>query len=167
MVAMTPESLQTTDETFLQRALDLACEANGLASPNPTVGCVLARDGQTLGEGAHQYDRFDHAEIVALKQAAAAGHTTNRATAYVTLEPCSHHGRTAPCADALIAAAFARSLFPPAVQNPPVRGTALLNLGPPASRLWSQTRDPRRHSKRGVSTTHSPGAFNPVGHLSP
>ncbi len=88
------------DEIYMRRALALARETIGLASPNPQVGCVLVRNGNIVGEGAHLYDQLDHAEIVALKQA---GELARSATAYVTLEPCSHHGRTGPCADALIA----------------------------------------------------------------
>ena len=93
------------DVETMQRALELARATVGLASPNPQVGCVLVRDGVVVGEGAHVYDDFDHAEIVALKQA---GERARGATAYVTLEPCSHHGRTGPCADALIAAGVRR-----------------------------------------------------------
>ena len=87
--------LSDTDELHLRRALHLAEEAAALASPNPTVGCVLALGEHVLGEGAHLYERFDHAEIAALKQAEALGHNVRGATAYVTLEPCTHHGRTA------------------------------------------------------------------------
>ena len=108
----------------MQRALALAEVSIGLASPNPQVGCVLVRDGKVLGEGAHLYDRFDHAEIVALKQCPdPAG-----ATAYVTLEPCSHHGRTGPCADALIAARVARVVVATADPNPEVSGRGLARL---------------------------------------
>ena len=88
----------------MQRALQLARASLGLASPNPQVGCVVVRDGQIVGEGAHIYDQRDHAEIVALRHARERGADLSGATAYVTLEPCSHHGRTGPCADALIAA---------------------------------------------------------------
>ena len=116
------------EEQWMARALALAEASLGLASPNPQVGCVLVRDGQLLGEGAHLYDRFDHAEIVALKQAASAGHDTRGATAYVTLEPCSHHGRTGPCADALIAAGIARCVVATADPNPQVSGRGLQKL---------------------------------------
>ena len=116
------------DEHFLQRALDLAAAAVGLASPNPTVGCVLVRDGVALGEGAHRYDELDHAEIVALKQAAREGARVAGATAYVTLEPCSHQGRTGPCADALIAAGVARCVVATIDPNPLVRGQGAAKL---------------------------------------
>ncbi len=109
---------------FMARALDLARATAGQASPNPQVGCVLVRDGVVLGEGAHIYERFDHAEIVALKQAGEA----RGATAYVTLEPCSHHGRTGPCADALAAAGIARCVVATADPNPQVSGRGLAKL---------------------------------------
>src|SRR5579875_2688525 len=96
------------DERLLHRALELARADSAFASPNPAVGCVLARENQIIGEGAHRYDLRDHAEIAALKDAAAHGQSVLGVKAYVTLEPCSHHGRTAPCADALIRAGIAR-----------------------------------------------------------
>lgn len=110
------------DERGLQAALELARQTAGLASPNPAVGCVLARAGSILGQGAHRYDGRDHAEIVALAAAAAAGHDARGATAYVTLEPCSHRGRTGPCADALLAAGIARCVVATIDPNPSVRG---------------------------------------------
>jgi diaminohydroxyphosphoribosylaminopyrimidine deaminase/5-amino-6-(5-phosphoribosylamino)uracil reductase len=122
------------DEVFMQRALKLAAETIGLASPNPQVGCVLTKnppDGampKIIGEGAHLYDNRDHAEIVALKQAAARGISTKGATAYVTLEPCSHHGRTGPCADALIAAGISRCVITTRDPNPLVSGQGIQKL---------------------------------------
>jgi diaminohydroxyphosphoribosylaminopyrimidine deaminase/5-amino-6-(5-phosphoribosylamino)uracil reductase len=116
------------DDRYLQRALDLARRAVGLASPNPTVGCVLSRGDLLIGEGAHLYDERDHAEIAALKQAAALGHHVQGATAYVTLEPCAHHGRTGPCADALIAAGIARCVVATVDPNPLVSGQGLGKL---------------------------------------
>jgi diaminohydroxyphosphoribosylaminopyrimidine deaminase/5-amino-6-(5-phosphoribosylamino)uracil reductase len=116
------------DEVFMQRALHLATETIGLASPNPQVGCVLVRNGQIIGEGAHLYDNRDHAEIVALKQAAARGFSTTGATAYVTLEPCSHHGRTPPCANALIEAGIARCFIATQDPNPQVSGQGIQRL---------------------------------------
>ena len=121
-------SLLPQDERHLLRALELAQEAVGLASPNPTVGCVLVRDSEVLGEGAHHYAERDHAEIAALKQAAALGHSPQNATAYVTLEPCSHHGRTGPCSDALIAAGIARCVVATVDPNPLVSGRGLAKL---------------------------------------
>ncbi|MGA7157231.1 MAG: bifunctional diaminohydroxyphosphoribosylaminopyrimidine deaminase/5-amino-6-(5-phosphoribosylamino)uracil reductase RibD [Acidobacteriaceae bacterium] len=117
------------DEQHLQRALDLAQAAVGLASPNPTVGCVLTSStGEVLGEGAHHYDAFDHAEIAALKQATARGHDVHGATAYVTLEPCAHHGRTGPCSDALIAAGIARCVVAAIDPNPLTRNLGLAKM---------------------------------------
>jgi len=122
------------DEVFMQRALKLATETIGLASPNPQVGCVLTKsppDGgmpEIIGEGAHLYDNRDHAEIVALKQAAKRGFSTKGATAYVTLEPCSHHGRTGPCADALIAAGITRCVIATRDPNPLVSGQGIQKL---------------------------------------
>jgi diaminohydroxyphosphoribosylaminopyrimidine deaminase/5-amino-6-(5-phosphoribosylamino)uracil reductase len=122
------------DETFMRQALKLAAETVGLASPNPQVGCVLTKSppgGDTpkiIGEGAHLYDNRDHAEIVALKQAAARGISTVGATAYVTLEPCSHHGRTPPCANALIAAGITRCVIATQDPNPRVSGQGIERL---------------------------------------
>ena len=123
------------DRSLMSRALQLARESVGLASPNPQVGCVIVASSPNpsvppmiLGEGAHHFDRRDHAEIVALKQAAARGHTVQGATAYVTLEPCSHQGRTGPCADALIAAGIKRCVVATGDPNPLVSGQGLARL---------------------------------------
>lgn len=89
------------DYEFMSRALRLARRGLYTAHPNPRVGCVLVNDGKVVGEGWHSRTGEAHAEIVALN---AAGDAARGATAYVTLEPCSHHGKTPPCADALIAA---------------------------------------------------------------
>jgi diaminohydroxyphosphoribosylaminopyrimidine deaminase/5-amino-6-(5-phosphoribosylamino)uracil reductase len=113
---------------FMQRALDLATAATGLASPNPVVGCVLVRQGKIIGEGAHVYDQFDHAEIVALKDADARGLNPEGSTAYVTLEPCSHHGRTGPCADALILAGVSHVVVATQDPNPQVAGRGIAKL---------------------------------------
>lgn len=116
------------DERFLQRALTLAAEAAAFASPNPTVGCAFVREGKVVGEGAHRYDARDHAEIAALKNAALRRHSAKGATAYVTLEPCSHHGRTGPCADALIAAGISRCIVATVDPNPVVSGSGVAKL---------------------------------------
>jgi diaminohydroxyphosphoribosylaminopyrimidine deaminase / 5-amino-6-(5-phosphoribosylamino)uracil reductase len=124
----------TQDEAFMQQALKLANETIGLASPNPQVGCVLTQTPpgggapKIIGEGAHLYDQRDHAEIVALKQSAKRGFSTKGATAYVTLEPCSHHGRTAPCANALIEAGIARCVIATQDPNPLVSGQGIQKL---------------------------------------
>jgi diaminohydroxyphosphoribosylaminopyrimidine deaminase / 5-amino-6-(5-phosphoribosylamino)uracil reductase len=109
----------------MTRALGLARLSIGMASPNPQVGCVVVRDGEVVGEGAHMYDAYDHAEIVALRQA---GERSHGATAYVTLEPCSHHGRTGPCADALIVAGVKRVVVATVDPNPQVSGRGLDRL---------------------------------------
>jgi diaminohydroxyphosphoribosylaminopyrimidine deaminase/5-amino-6-(5-phosphoribosylamino)uracil reductase len=116
------------DEQHLATALGLARTAVGLASPNPTVGCVIALGETVLGAGAHHYETRDHAEIAAIKQAALLGHDIHGTTAYVTLEPCSHHGRTGPCADALIAAGIARCVIATVDPNPLVRGNGIAKL---------------------------------------
>jgi len=107
------------DIRFMQRALELARKGIGLASPNPTVGCVIVNQGQVVGEGFHQYEWRDHAEIVALKTA---GEKSRGATAYVTLEPCNHTGRTGPCTQALLQAGVARVVGATQDPNPKVAG---------------------------------------------
>jgi diaminohydroxyphosphoribosylaminopyrimidine deaminase/5-amino-6-(5-phosphoribosylamino)uracil reductase len=109
----------------MQRALDLARQSLGLASPNPAVGCVLVRDGQVVGEGLHEYDKKDHAEISALRQA---GEAARGSTAYVTLEPCCTTGRTGPCTEALIGAGVARVVVATEDPNPAVHGKGVQRL---------------------------------------
>jgi diaminohydroxyphosphoribosylaminopyrimidine deaminase / 5-amino-6-(5-phosphoribosylamino)uracil reductase len=94
-----------TDPLFMARALELAARGQGTVEPNPMVGCVLVRDGAVVGEGWHRKFGGPHAEVEALR---VAGPSAKGATAYVTLEPCCHHGKTPPCTDALIAAGVAR-----------------------------------------------------------
>ena len=113
------------DVEYMRRALELARASVGLASPNPQVGCVVVRDGQMVGEGAHFYDELDHAEVVALKRA---GERARGATAYVTLEPCSHQGRTGPCAAALIGAGVRRVVTATVDPNPQVAGEGIRRL---------------------------------------
>ena len=93
------------DTAFLERALELAERGRGTTHPNPLVGAVLVADGELVGEGWHERKGGPHAEVAAL---AAAGERARGATAYVTLEPCAHHGATPPCADALIEAGISR-----------------------------------------------------------
>jgi diaminohydroxyphosphoribosylaminopyrimidine deaminase/5-amino-6-(5-phosphoribosylamino)uracil reductase len=109
----------------MNRALDLALQGLALAHPNPTVGAVLVKNGRIIGEGFHIYDRRDHAEIVALKQA---GPRAHGATMYVTLEPCCTTGRTGPCTKAIIAAGIKNIYAPMKDPNPTVarRGFAEL-----------------------------------------
>ena len=113
------------DTEYMQRALRLAERGLYTTEPNPRVGCVIVRNGSIVGEGWHQRAGEAHAEILALAQAAdaAAG-----STVYVTLEPCSHHGRTPPCADALIGAGVARVVVAMQDPNPAVAGSGLQRL---------------------------------------
>jgi diaminohydroxyphosphoribosylaminopyrimidine deaminase/5-amino-6-(5-phosphoribosylamino)uracil reductase len=112
------------DRYWMQRALELARRGIALTSPNPAVGCViLDRAGQVAGEGWHEYDLVDHAEVAALK--VAEQHAGNRllgGTAYVTLEPCNHTGRTPPCTQALIASGLRRVVAATIDPNPAVAG---------------------------------------------
>lgn len=110
-------------------ALALAEQAVGLSDPNPRVGCVLLdAGGALLGQGHTQQAGGAHAEVMALRDAAARGHAVRGATAYVTLEPCSHHGRTPPCCDALIKAGIARVVAAVQDPNPLVAGQGLRRL---------------------------------------
>ena len=115
----------TPPETWMARALELARRGLYTAHPNPRVGCVLVKDGRLVGEGYHARAGEPHAEVHALRSA---GEAARGATAYVTLEPCSHHGRTGPCAVALIEAGVARVVVAMEDPNPAVagRGIALL-----------------------------------------
>ena len=111
-----------TDLIFMARALQLAERGRFTTDPNPRVGCVLVKNGQIIGEGFHEKAGQAHAEINALKNAT---EETNGATAYVTLEPCSHHGKTPPCCDALIAAGIKRLVVAMTDPNPLVSGRGL------------------------------------------
>jgi diaminohydroxyphosphoribosylaminopyrimidine deaminase / 5-amino-6-(5-phosphoribosylamino)uracil reductase len=113
------------DLHFMEHALDLARKGEGMASPNPTVGCVIVKDGVILGDGFHQYAARDHAEIVALKQA---GAKARGATIYVTLEPCNHTGRTGPCTEAIIAAGISRVVAAMEDPNPRNAGAGFARL---------------------------------------
>ena len=113
------------DEQYMRRALDLARRGLYSTSPNPAVGCVLVRWGQVVGAGFHERAGEPHAEIFALREAGAAA---AGATAYVTLEPCSHEGRTPPCVDALIEARVARVVVAMRDPNPAVGGGGMLRL---------------------------------------
>ena len=113
------------DIPFMQRALDLARKGTGLASPNPMVGAVIVRDAEVVGEGFHQYEWRDHAEVVALKSA---GQKARGATLYVSLEPCCHTGRTGPCTEAITAAGLARVVAATKDPNPRVAGRGIDGL---------------------------------------
>lgn len=112
----TAPAFTDADHAAMARALELAARGLYTTDPNPRVGCVLSVGGRTVGEGWHERAGGPHAEVMAL---AAAGEAARGATAYVTLEPCAHHGRTPPCADALIGAGVRRVIF--ALQDPDPR----------------------------------------------
>lgn len=114
--------MSTLDHFWMAHALRLARQGLYSTHPNPRVGCVIVHDGQLLGEGWHQRAGEPHAEVHALRQA---GDRARGATAYVTLEPCSHHGRTPPCAEALVTAGVARVVAAMCDPNPLVSGRGL------------------------------------------
>src|SRR5476649_741469 len=113
------------DEKYMARAFELARRGRFTTTPNPNVGCVIVRDGEIVGEGYHLRAGEPHAEVHALRMA---GERAKGATAYVTLEPCSHHGRTPPCADALVDAGVARVVASMQDPNPEVAGRGLYRL---------------------------------------
>ena len=113
------------DEQGLVRALELAERGRGATAPNPVVGAVLVRDGEVVGEGWHERAGGPHAEIAALE---AAGERAGGATLYVTLEPCAHHGRTPPCADALVEAGVLRVVAAVGDPNPLTNGAGFERL---------------------------------------
>jgi diaminohydroxyphosphoribosylaminopyrimidine deaminase/5-amino-6-(5-phosphoribosylamino)uracil reductase len=116
----------SSDEVFMQQALELARKGIALASPNPCVGAVLVdAQGKVIGRGAHTYEGRKHAEVLALEQA---GDRARNATLYVNLEPCSHVGRTGPCADAVIAAGVKHVFVAMRDPNPAVGGQGLARL---------------------------------------
>ncbi len=118
-------SFSAVDHGMMARALQLAERGLWTTSPNPRVGCVLVRDGEIVGEGWHEKAGEPHAEVHALR---AAGERARGAAAYVTLEPCSHHGRTPPCAEGLVAAGVSRVVAAMQDPNPLVAGRGLALL---------------------------------------
>ncbi len=122
---MTDAAFTPLDAAHMAHALELAERGLWTTDPNPRVGCVLAHGGRVVGAGWHRRAGEPHAEAEALQ---AAGDRARGATAYVTLEPCSHHGRTPPCADALIAAGVARVVYALADPNPRVNGGGAARL---------------------------------------
>lgn len=117
--------LTETDQRFMQRALRLARRGHGAVEPNPMVGCVIVRGGRVVGEGHHQRYGGPHAEVEALRRA---GSAARGATFYVTLEPCSHHGKTPPCADAIIEAGASRVIAAMRDPFPKVSGKGFAKL---------------------------------------
>src|SRR6185503_6493331 len=115
-----------TDRRLMARALDLAARGVGQVSPGPLVGCVVvSATGEIVGEGSYIFEEIKHAETIALELA---GEKARGATAYVSLEPHAHHGRTAPCTDALIAAGIKRVVAPIEDLNPKVSGKGFAHL---------------------------------------
>ena len=107
------------DTHYMQRALEVARQSLGHTSPNPTVGAVIVKDGQIIGEGATQPPGQAHAEVVAIR---AAGPQARGGTMYVTLEPCNHFGRTPPCTDAIIQAGIIKLVYATPDPNPVAAG---------------------------------------------
>jgi len=122
------EALNDRDDGFMLLAIRQAMTGVGLSSPNPPVGCVLVKEARILGAGAHSRAGGPHGEIMALQNAASKGEDVRGATAYVTLEPCCHHGRTGPCTDALLQAGIARVVVGVRDPNPRVDGGGLAIL---------------------------------------
>jgi diaminohydroxyphosphoribosylaminopyrimidine deaminase/5-amino-6-(5-phosphoribosylamino)uracil reductase len=118
-------SFSAADHAFMAQALRLAQQGLYTTMPNPRVGCVLVKDSEVVGEGWHEFAGGPHAEVVALR---AAGERARGATAYVTLEPCCHHGRTPPCSEALLAAGVVRVVAAMQDPNPRVAGKGLAQL---------------------------------------
>jgi diaminohydroxyphosphoribosylaminopyrimidine deaminase/5-amino-6-(5-phosphoribosylamino)uracil reductase len=116
------------DQHWMRQAIDLARQVMYLTAPNPRVGCVIVRDGEVLGAGATQEAGGPHAEVMALRDLYRRRHSAEGATVYVTLEPCSHHGRTPPCVDALIAERPGRVVVAMPDPNPLVGGQGLARL---------------------------------------
>src|ERR671922_2482844 len=113
------------DEQYMQQALELARGGLGFVSPNPLVGCVLVKDGVVVGRGYHQRFGGPHAEVYALQEA---GARAGGAVLYVNLDPCSHTGKTPPCADAVIQAGVSRVVVALRDPNPLVAGRGLARL---------------------------------------
>lgn len=140
-----------SDHAHMARALRLAERGLLTTSPNPRVGCVIVRDGKIVGEGWHRFAGEPHAEVHALAEA---GDKARGATAYVTLEPCAHHGRTPPCADALIRAgirAVASAMQDP---NPKVSGRGSSNSAQPGSRFAAAC-SKTRHANSTSASSHA------------
>ncbi len=117
--------MRETDHQFMRRALELAKLRKGITHPNPTVGCVIVKDGKIIAEGYHEKVGMPHAEAVALEKA---GTQAEGSTLYVTLEPCTHYGRTPPCTDAIIRAKVKRVVIATLDPNPLVSGRGVQKL---------------------------------------
>jgi len=116
----------TSDEQYMQRALELARKGLGHTSPNPMVGAVIVKDNKIIAEGYHQQAGKDHAEIVALKKCSSS--SSKKATLYINLEPCCHHGKTPPCVDSIIASGISKVMIATKDPNPLVSGRGIAAL---------------------------------------
>ena len=116
------------DQCYMQRAISLAKKGLYSVKPNPAVGCLLVKDGVVLAEGWHQKAGQPHAERVALAHASQQGLDVSGCTAYITLEPCSHYGRTPPCSEALIEASVSRVVIAMQDPNPLVAGQGIKQI---------------------------------------
>ncbi|KAF5828751.1 cytidine deaminase-like protein [Dunaliella salina] len=120
-----PSSISDEDRSYMRHALDLARRGLGHTHPNPAVGCVIVKEGKVVGEGYHPKAGMPHAEVYALR---AASNSAQGATAYVTLEPCNHYGRTPPCSRALVDASVARVVIGAGDPNPLVASEGIATL---------------------------------------
>jgi diaminohydroxyphosphoribosylaminopyrimidine deaminase/5-amino-6-(5-phosphoribosylamino)uracil reductase len=126
MITVEPRDYTEIEERFARRAVELALKGVGYVSPSPLVGCVIvSSDGEVVGEGYYKYDQVQHAESIALEQA---GRRASGGTAYVSLEPHAHFGRTPPCTEALIRAGINRVVAPIEDPNPKVAGKGFADL---------------------------------------
>ena len=114
-----------TDTTYIQRCIELALKGEYSSKPNPRVGCIIVKEGRVVAEGWHQFSGEVHAEVHALNQI---NNSASGAILYVTLEPCSHHGKTAPCCDAIIAAGISKVVYGMIDPNPVVTGKGIIKL---------------------------------------
>src|SRR5580658_3690456 len=118
-------SIENAMNRFMEEALELAARGIGRTSPNPAVGAVVVRDGEAVGRGFHTWSGVKHAEVRALEEA---GDAARGSTIYVTLEPCTHHGRTPPCIDAILAAGVRKVVAAMEDPNPLVSGRGFTRL---------------------------------------
>lgn len=135
MTSSYPEEQRKIDEMYMERALSLAARGRGTTTPNPMVGAVIVRDGRVIGEGYHIRAGEGHAEVNAFKNAEENGEDVTGATMYVTLEPCSHYGKTPPCADKIVEKGIGRVVVGALDPNPLVAGRGIekiRNAGIPA-----------------------------------
>ena len=144
--------MSLSDVQFMQLALGLAQRGYGTTSPNPMVGAVLVKGGKIIGRGWHRRAGLPHAEIEALSDAQKHGHNPKGATLYVTLEPCSTHGRTPPCTDAIIAADIKRVIIGTTDPNPKHAGRAFKILRRAGVEVAGSSRRDDRTARRAVPT---------------